>query len=172
MKQRWVEISKPVCGLLDFSLGSDELLPAVDVVGCAREGRVGHDVHGERGDVGRFDDAPDGKRGAKLIAAVFEFIAEERADNGVSTNPAAMRLTRTGASSSARFFVMAGSAAVRAEMSARPGAVLRPPVPPMKSKVPPGRTLLAALRATCRGSRMWASRSRRAASKSNSASGA
>ena len=59
-------------------LSGDELLPAVDVVGRAREGRVGHDVYGERGDVGRSDDAPDGKRGAKLIAAVFEFIAEER----------------------------------------------------------------------------------------------
>jgi hypothetical protein len=34
--------------------------------------------HGERGDVGRYDDAPDEKHGAKLIAAVFEFIAEER----------------------------------------------------------------------------------------------
>src|SRR3989442_12348608 len=56
----------------------DELLPAVDVVGRARQGRVGHDVYGERGDVGRSDDAPDGERGAKLIAAIFEFIAEER----------------------------------------------------------------------------------------------
>ena len=41
------------------------------------------------------------------------------ADNGVSTNPAAIRLTRIGASSSARFFVRAGSAAVSAEMSVR-----------------------------------------------------
>ena len=56
----------------------DELLPAVDVVGRASESRVGHYVYSERGDVGRFDDTPDGKRGAKLIAAVFEFIAEER----------------------------------------------------------------------------------------------
>ena len=30
----------------------DELLPAVDVVGRAGEGRVDHDVDGERGDVG------------------------------------------------------------------------------------------------------------------------
>jgi hypothetical protein len=59
-------------------LAGNELLPAVDVVGRAREGRVYHDVYGERGDVGRSDDAPDGKRGAKLIAAVFEFVAEER----------------------------------------------------------------------------------------------
>ncbi len=66
-----------------LSLGGDELLPAVDVVGCAREGGVGHDVHGERGDVGRPDDAPDGKRGAKLIAAVFEFIAEQRSPTTV-----------------------------------------------------------------------------------------
>ena len=55
-----------------------------------------------------------------------------------------MRLTRTGASSSARFFVKAGIAAVRAEMRAYPFAVRRPPVPLMKSRVPPGRTLFAA----------------------------
>jgi hypothetical protein len=35
-------------------------------------------VYGERRNVGRSDDAPDGKRGAELIAAVFELIAEER----------------------------------------------------------------------------------------------
>src|SRR2546427_3471532 len=59
-------------------LAAEELLPAVNIVGRAGEGRVGHDVYGERGDVGRSDDAPDGKRGAKLIAAVLELIAEER----------------------------------------------------------------------------------------------
>jgi hypothetical protein len=32
--------------LRSFSLAGDELLPAVDVVGRAREGRVGHDVYG------------------------------------------------------------------------------------------------------------------------------
>ena len=61
-----------------LSLGGDELLSAVDVVGRAREGGVGHDVHGECGDVGRSHHAPDRKRGAKLIAAVFQFIAEQR----------------------------------------------------------------------------------------------
>src|SRR5207244_3489241 len=65
-----------LCG--NAKLAGNELLPTVDVVGRAREGGVGHDVYGERCDVGRSDDAPDGKRGAKLIAAVFEFIAEER----------------------------------------------------------------------------------------------
>jgi hypothetical protein len=49
----------------------DELLPAVYVIGCAREGCVGHDVYGERGHISRPDDAPDGKRCAKLIAAVL-----------------------------------------------------------------------------------------------------
>jgi hypothetical protein len=33
-------------------------------------------VHGERGHVVRAHHAPDGKRGAKLIAPVLEFIAE------------------------------------------------------------------------------------------------
>ena len=55
----------------------DELLTAVDVVGCSRERRVRHDVYRERSDVSRSDDAPDGKRGAKLIATVFELIAEQ-----------------------------------------------------------------------------------------------
>jgi len=54
------------------------LLAAVDVVGCARQGRARHNVYDERGDVGRSDDAPDGQRGAKLAAAAFEFNAEER----------------------------------------------------------------------------------------------
>jgi len=63
----WISILEP----------GDELLPAVDVVNRARERRVGHDVYGERGDVGRSNNAPDGKCGSKLIAAVFEFIAEE-----------------------------------------------------------------------------------------------
>ena|SRR5271156_3511389 len=36
-----------------LQLTGDELLPAVDVVGRSGEGCVGHDVYGERGDVGR-----------------------------------------------------------------------------------------------------------------------
>src|SRR5512133_4399834 len=46
----------------------DELLAAVDVVGRAGEGGVGHEVNGQRGDVRRSDDAPDGERGAQLLA--------------------------------------------------------------------------------------------------------
>ena len=37
----------------------DELLPTVDVVRRAGERRVGHDVDGERGDVGGTDDAAE-----------------------------------------------------------------------------------------------------------------
>ena len=84
---------------------------------------------------------------------------------------AAIRLTRTGATSSARLLVMAGSAAVSAAMSAGLAAGRRLPVSPMNSRVPPGRTLPAASRATCSGSRSWASRSRRAASRPDPASG-
>src|SRR5215468_12641933 len=62
------------------------------------------------------------------------------ADSGVSTKPAAMRLTRIGATSTARLAIKAGSAAVPAAMSDRPGPRRRPPVPPMKISVPPGRT--------------------------------
>ena len=61
-----------------FVLALNELLPAIDVIGPAREGRVGHEVYGERGHVDRADHAPDGKGGAKVIAAVFELIAEQR----------------------------------------------------------------------------------------------
>src|SRR6266700_4028405 len=62
------------------------------------------------------------------------------ADSGVSTNPAAMRLTRIGATSSARLATRAGIAAVAAAIIDRPRPRLRPPVPPMKIRVPPGRT--------------------------------
>ena len=51
-----------------------------------------------------------------------------------------MRLTRTGATSSARLAVRAGSAAVIAETRPTPFDGLRPPVPPMNTSVPPGRT--------------------------------
>ena len=54
-----------------LSLGVDELLTAVDVIGCAREGGVGHNVYGQRGHVRRSDHASDGKRGAKLVAPFF-----------------------------------------------------------------------------------------------------
>jgi hypothetical protein len=53
-----------------LQLTGDGLLTAVDVIGRAGESRVDHDVYGERGDGGSCYDAPDGKGGAKLIAAV------------------------------------------------------------------------------------------------------
>ena len=55
----------------------DELLAAVDVVCRAREGCVAHDVNGQRGDVSRSDDAPDGQRGAELVASLVEVLAED-----------------------------------------------------------------------------------------------
>ena len=54
-----------------------ELLSAVDIIGCAREGGVGHDVNGERGHIRRSDHASDGKRGAKLVAAFFQLITQQ-----------------------------------------------------------------------------------------------
>src|SRR5208282_1609947 len=60
------------------SRSRDELLPAVDVVRRAGQRRVDHDVHGERGDVGGFDHAPDGQRRAELVAALVEVVAEQR----------------------------------------------------------------------------------------------
>lgn len=55
-----------------------QLLAAVDVVRGARQRGVGHDVHGEGGDVGRSDDAPDWQRRAKLIATPLKVLPEER----------------------------------------------------------------------------------------------
>jgi hypothetical protein len=77
----------------------DEALSAVDVVRRARDGRVDHEVNGERGDVNRADHASDGQRRAQFLAPLVEIVTEERGDNGVSTKPGAMRLTRIGASS-------------------------------------------------------------------------
>ena len=54
-----------------------ELLPAIEVIGGARQGRVGHDVYGQRGDIRRLHNPADGKLGLKLVAAIFEFIAED-----------------------------------------------------------------------------------------------
>jgi hypothetical protein len=56
--------------------------------------------------------------------------------------------TRVGASSTARFSTSAGSAAVIAPMSVRRGPRWRPPVPPMNTSDPPGRTLPVAYRPT------------------------
>ena len=47
-------------------LSGDELLAAVDVEVAPGERRVGHEVHGERGDVGRADDPADRQRRAQL----------------------------------------------------------------------------------------------------------
>src|SRR3954447_20425873 len=55
----------------------DELLAAVDVVGRAGECGVGHERNGERGDVGRSDDAADGQRRAQLLAPGFESLVGE-----------------------------------------------------------------------------------------------
>ena len=90
----------------------DELLTPVDVVGRAGERGVRHQVDGQRRHVLRPDHAPDRQRRAQLVAAGVEPVAEQLADSGVSTKPAAIRLTRTGAISSARLAVSAGRAAV------------------------------------------------------------
>jgi len=59
-------------------------------------------VDGERGNVGGADDAADRERRAQLFPALLGWSPSSEADNGVSTKPAGMRLTRTGAISSAR----------------------------------------------------------------------
>ena len=52
-------------------------MSAIDVIGCACEGRVGHYVYRKRGRISRLNDAMDGKRRTQLIAAVFDFVSEE-----------------------------------------------------------------------------------------------
>src|ERR1700736_4693160 len=65
------------CSYWLLSLRGNELLSAVDVIGCAREGGVGHNVYGERSHVRRSDYASDGKRRAKLVATFFELVAQQ-----------------------------------------------------------------------------------------------
>src|SRR3954470_25004885 len=56
----------------------DELLAAVDVERGAGDGGVGHQVHGQGGDVGGPHDPPDRQGAAELLAARVELVAEER----------------------------------------------------------------------------------------------
>src|SRR5262249_56452490 len=59
-----------------------ELLAAVDVVGRAGEGGVGHEMHRQRRNVGWSHDATDGERGAKLCPARLELVAEDLGGEG------------------------------------------------------------------------------------------
>src|ERR1700712_5324295 len=61
---------------------SDELLPPVDVEGGAGERGVGHDVHLERGDVGRLDDAVDRQGRPELLTPGVEAVAEDPCGQG------------------------------------------------------------------------------------------
>ena len=127
----------------------DELLAAVDVKRGAGQRGVRHDVHGQRSDVLGADDAPDRELLAKLLTARFELIAQQRCgQRRIATKPAAIRFTRTGASSSARLAMRAGDASVWVDASARPKTEAAGAVPPMNSRVPPGRTMSPAARAT------------------------
>lgn len=56
----------------------DELLATVDVEDGASDRRVRHQADGERGDVGRANDASDRQRRTQLRAAGVESIAENR----------------------------------------------------------------------------------------------
>jgi len=62
--------------------GLDQLLAAVDVVGRPGHRGVGHQVHGQRGDVGRPDHPPDGQRGAQLGAARLQVSAQQPGRQG------------------------------------------------------------------------------------------
>jgi hypothetical protein len=87
----------------------------------------------------------------------------------VSTNPAAIRLTRIGASSMAMLAMSAGEATVIVDVMARPAAGRRAPVPPMNTSEPPGRTRPVAARPTYSGSMRCSATYRRTSSRSMSA---
>jgi hypothetical protein len=109
-------------------------------------------VNGECCDVGRPDDASDRKLRPQLIAALLELISEQRCrqrrvdeagGDEVDTNRGELERERGGERR---------QAAVAAETIPSSRLIRRPPVPPMKIKVPPGLNLPAALRATSSGS--------------------
>ena len=117
---------------------SDELLPAVDVVGRARERGVGHEMHGQRGDVGRPDDAPDRKRGAQLARGAHR--ADRRAATptaAVSTKPGGDQIDADRRELERQVGDEGGLAAVTVDAMAMPSAGRRAPVPPMNTSVPP-----------------------------------
>jgi hypothetical protein len=74
-------------------------------------------VNGERADLGWTDDALDRQGRAELLLWASSRSPRVASDRGVSTNPAAIRFTRMGASSYAMLFVRAESAAVTVEMN-------------------------------------------------------
>jgi DNA-binding CsgD family transcriptional regulator len=73
---------KNLCRTVRGSTVLDELLPAVDVVGRPGDRGVGHQLHGQRGDVGRTDHPPDGQRGAQLGAPRLQAGAEQPGRQG------------------------------------------------------------------------------------------
>ncbi len=129
----------------------DELLAAVGVVRCSSDRCVRHEVDGERGDVGRADDAPDRQRLAELLATRVQLVAEQRCRQ--------RRVNEAG-----RYKVDADGCELECERLGerrqRGG----------ECRVPPGRTLPTARRATCSGSQKCSSTLRRARLKSMSAS--
>jgi hypothetical protein len=59
------------------------LLAAVDVVRGAGDCRVGHEVDGEGGDVGRTNNAPDGREARSCPRRVSSCSPRRAADDGV-----------------------------------------------------------------------------------------
>src|SRR5262249_20161104 len=123
---------------------------------CAGERRVGHQLNGKGGDVGWSNHPPNGERRPQFVPPGLESPSEKYdADSGVSTKPAAIRLTRTGASWSARAATNGGSTATAAEAIPRSRLIFRPPVPPISSSVPPDLIFGAAFRATSSPKTTW-----------------
>src|SRR5262245_2282022 len=128
-------------------------------------------MYGERGDVGRSNDAPDGKRGAKLIAAVFEFIAEKLCRQRCLDKASGDQVHADGRELERKTGGQRRHRGVTADTIPSPRPTRLPAVPPMNSSVPPGLTLGAALRATQSASNMCSLIARRGCSNSISRRG-
>ena len=135
----------PPLRLRRSSASGDELLAAVDVERRPGQGRVRHDVDGQRGDV-----LPDRRRArsAALRGAArdaLQLVTEERSrQRGVDETRRDEVDADRGELEREVLRRVPAAPAVKVERTDRPTAGRRPPVPPTNSSVPPGRTFVVA----------------------------
>ena len=147
------------------SLAGHELLPSIDVVGRTGEGCVGHEVNGERRDIGRSDHATDGECRAETIASRVEVIAEERSRQRCVDETGGDEVDADGSELEGEGSGEGRKCSGITDAIPRPIAGRRAPVPPMNSSAPPGLIFLTACRATSIASDMCSSRARRTSAK-------
>jgi hypothetical protein len=74
------------------------LLSAINVVSCAYQGGIGHDVYGESGHICRLNKPPDCELGSKLVTAGFQVHRQGVMRAKVYQRTRRYKVTRTGAS--------------------------------------------------------------------------